>query len=95
MRTSILKTHIGRWNIVGRKHRLGIGKNPLLHVLILKLKTMHLYVFTTVDMRGKQKHYLKYCTYPKRTKIYWECMEQLECDEIESFSFSKKGEKVF
>lgn len=52
---------------------------------------MNLYVFTTVDIKGKTKHYFKLCTYPKKTKIYRDCMERLDENEIETFWYSKRS----
>lgn len=49
---------------------------------------MYLYKFTTIDVRGYEKHYLKFCRYPKKTKIYRQCLDLLNENEIENFYFS-------
>lgn len=49
---------------------------------------MYLYKFTTVDERGREKYYFKFCRYPKKTKIYKQCLKLLNENEIYTFYFS-------
>jgi|13_taG_2_1085334.scaffolds.fasta_scaffold00187_23 hypothetical protein len=50
---------------------------------------MYLYKFTlTYKRTGTKKTYLKFCRYPKKTKLYKSCMNLLDDDILKRFTYS-------
>lgn len=50
---------------------------------------MYLYKFTLIYKRtGKKENYFKFCKYPKKTKLYQNCINLLNNDTLKRFSYS-------
>lgn len=48
---------------------------------------MYLHKFTLKYKDGKTEYYYKFCRYPKKTKIYKQCIDLLNKDILKRFSF--------
>lgn len=48
---------------------------------------MFLYKFTLTYFDGKKENYFKFCTYPKKTKIYKQAFKLLNDNKIRRYSY--------
>lgn len=48
---------------------------------------MYLYIFKLTFQDNSQKNYYKFCAYPKKTKLYKDCIKLLNKDIIKRFTY--------
>ena len=50
---------------------------------------MTLYKFTLKYSNDRTEYYFKFCKYPKKTKLYKQCMDMLNNDKLHRFSYGQ------
>ena len=55
---------------------------------------MFLYKFTLTYMDGKKENYFKFCTYPKKTKIYRNALNLLRNNKLIRYSYASYNNEL-